>query len=304
MVEKKSADGSSDWAAVAAPFEHRPSPTPRAGADPAAASTAPAQPGAATGPEAPVDPFSPGAWAFAHAPTRAGPLRWPPAPKAASAGELSSGRDRGSLIVVLLALAVLAGSIGVFWLEQFQDDGAATVSAAEGDAEPVPPTDGQVLSETPPPPSSQQEPTASPETGIPEDAALAELEALRAQSLTGLVLDGRWVAQMASKSVGLTAALQTAQNGTNTFYAADILAESLAVQSLVTDPSQVLVLHSVDFGRALTAPDGQPFWVTLVDGGFGSSADVQAWCAQTYPDLDPAALVDRCVPRTLTPPPS
>ena len=206
---------------------------------------------------------------------------------------------------MLVAVVVLVGSAGIFWSLHFQDDSPGTESAAQGSADPVPPVEGQEQpAETAPPPSTEQGSTGGPEAGTPEDAALEELDGLRAQSLAAAIFDGRWVAMVASKSVGITDPLQTAQNGTHTFYAVDILAESLAVQSVVPDPSMVLVLQSPDFGRALTAPDGQPYWVTLVDGGFGSSADVEAWCAQTYPDLDPAALANACAPRTLTPPPS
>jgi hypothetical protein len=136
----------------------------------------------------------------------------------------------------------------------------------------------------------------------PEEEALQELDALREQSLQGLWLDQRWVAQVASKSVGITDPLQTAQNGTNTFYAVDILAESNAARATVSNPSAVLVLHSTDFGKRSTAPDGQPYWVTLYDGGFGSSDAVKAWCASTYASLDPAALANACAPRTLSPP--
>jgi hypothetical protein len=310
MSQTGRADGSSGWAAVEAPFEPVPSPRPQGEIpspaapaednlrlvppvdDPAAAPT--------VSPEPTVPPQgSPDTelWPSARrggAPVRprATPRSWPPAPEAAWAGEGPSGRGRRSLFGVLVAVVVLVGSGGIFWSLHFRDDSPGTTSAAEGSADPVPPTE------------VQEQPAAVAETGTPEDAALAQLDGLRAQTLASLSLDGRWVAMVASKSVGITDPLQTAQNGTHTFYAADILAESQAVQTVVPDPSMVLVLQSPDFGRALTAPDGQPYWVTLVDGGFSSSADVEAWCAQTYPNLDPAALANACVARTLTPPQS
>lgn len=134
-----------------------------------------------------------------------------------------------------------------------------------------------------------------------EELALAELEALRAASLSRLILDRRWVAQVASKSVGITDPLQTAANGTHTFYAVDILVESRAVTSGVA-ASSVLVLRSDDFGRRSFADDGQPYWVTVVDVGFGSSDEVTAWCARTYPTLSPEELENACAPRTLAPP--
>jgi hypothetical protein len=110
------------------------------------------------------------------------------------------------------------------------------------------------------------------------------------------------VAQVASKSVGITDPLQVAANGTHTFYAVDILAESRAAVATVGDPSSVLVLQSVDFGKRSHATDGRPYWVTLVDAGFSSSDDVDLWCARTYPTLTAEQLANSCAARTLTPP--
>ena len=142
--------------------------------------------------------------------------------------------------------------------------------------------------------------SASP-TAMTEQQALTELEALRADSLARLVTDGRWVAQVASKSVGITDPLQTAANGSHTFYAMDILAESRAATSSVSD-SSVFVLTSTDFGKRSFSGDGQPYWITVVDVGSSSSDEVDAWCASTYPTLDPEQLSNACAPRTLVPP--
>jgi hypothetical protein len=142
--------------------------------------------------------------------------------------------------------------------------------------------------------------TAAP-TISPEEQALQELGSLRSASLTRLVLDGRWVAQVASKNVGITDPLQVAANGTHTFYAADILAESKAAVSSVP-PSSALVLLSTDFGKRSLASNGQPYWVTVVDGDFSSSDEVESWCASTFTTLTPQQLADTCAPRTLAPP--
>jgi hypothetical protein len=134
-----------------------------------------------------------------------------------------------------------------------------------------------------------------------EQQALSELATLRADSLPRLVTDNRWVAQVASKSVGITDPLQTAANGTHTFYAVDILAESEAVTQKAP-ASSVLVVQSIDFGKRSHAGDGQPYWITVVDEGFGSSDQVKAWCAQAFSSLTAGQLADTCVPRTLSPP--
>jgi hypothetical protein len=106
---------------------------------------------------------------------------------------------------------------------------------------------------------------------------------------------------VASKSVGITDPLQTASNGSHTFYAVDILAESRAATSSVPD-SSVLVLRSTDFGKRSYSGDGQAYWITVVDVGFASDDQVDAWCASTYPTLTPEQLANACAARTLVPP--
>jgi hypothetical protein len=61
------------------------------------------------------------------------------------------------------------------------------------------------------------------------------------------------------------------------------------------------VLQSTDFGKFSTAADGQPYWVTLVDLGFGSSDAVEGWCASAFSNLTEEQRANACAPRTLTP---
>jgi hypothetical protein len=145
-------------------------------------------------------------------------------------------------------------------------------------------------------------PTPPAPTRTPEEKALTTLQQRHVASLSRLVLDGRWVAQVASKSIGIVDPLQVAANGTHTFYAADILAEIDAVTRTVSDPSSVLVLQSGDFGKRSFAADRQPYWITVVDAGFSGSDSVRSWCAQTFSSLSGEQLDDACVPRTLSPP--
>ncbi|MGY1699339.1 hypothetical protein [Geodermatophilus sp. SYSU D00766] len=155
-----------------------------------------------------------------------------------------------------------------------------------------------------PGPGTAAQPQEQPDTPAAgaEERALAELAALRQESLARLSTDGRWVAQLASKDVGIVDPLQVAQNGTHTFRAVDILAENRAALATVGDPAAVLTLHGTDFGRNARTADGDPFWMTVVDVGAGSRADVEAWCAATYPQLTGEELTNSCVPRRLVPP--
>ncbi|MGY1687040.1 hypothetical protein ACI8AK_15755 [Geodermatophilus sp. SYSU D00867] len=178
------------------------------------------------------------------------------------------------------------------------DTGPCTPHPAPGDLPPC------AAGAEQPAPSTAAAAEPREDAGEPdaEARALAELAALREESLARVPLDGRWVAQLASKDVGITDPLQTAQDGSHTFSAVDVLAESRAGLATVTDPSALYVLQGTDFGRRSTAPDGDPYWITVVDAAFGGRADVEAWCAATYPQLHGAGLTNACLPRRLTPP--
>jgi hypothetical protein len=205
---------------------------------------------------------------------------------------------------VVLAVLLAGGGVGYYLWHRSSASTASGVGSA-GDAGGAPATgatdSGGALG-VPPPAENPPATTSTVPARTAEQAALGQLQALRTESLARVTLDGRWVAQLASKSVGITDPLQTAANGTHTFFANDILVESLRARSTVADPREVYVLWGTDFGKRSTAADGSPYWVTLVDAGFASSADVQAWCSATYPSLSPEQLADTCVPRTLAPP--
>jgi hypothetical protein len=236
----------------------------------------------------------------------------PPPPAPSSHGPARGGGGRRILIAAVVLCLVAAG-LGVAWYLQRPTGteeaaspaasfGAPLSEAAPGnsDADATGEADsGSSASRAP----SRSAATTAPATPTvdPEQQALVELETLRAESLPRLVLDDRWVAQVASKSVGITDPLQTAANGTHTFYAVDILAESRAATASVS-ASSVLVLRSTDFGKRSFAADGQAYWITLVDVGFTSSDQVKAWCAGTYPTLTAEQLANACAARTLTPP--
>ena len=237
-------------------------------------------------------------------PPPAGPTVVPVYPSQAKGGG-------GRRVLAALAVLLLVGAgAGVTWF-LMRDDAPETSAAPSTYGAPLtssPADDDEGSSDSSPSsaptttdaaPSTSETPTP---TAMTEADALAELQSLRSASLSRLVLDDRWVAQVASKSVGITDPLQVAANGTHTFYAVDILIESQAALGTVADPYDVYVVQSTDFGKRSFAPDGQAFWVTLVDAGFGSSDQVQAWCARTYPMMTAEELANACAPRTLAQP--
>lgn len=240
----------------------------------------------------------------------------PPPPVAQGPDQGRPGRGRRRALAAVVA-CLAAAAVGITWIVQ-REDGTAQEAAVptSGFGTPLSRTpaedrDGASTDEpgdrtsdsgTASTSSAPTTSTAPTRAAMTEEQALSTLQELRNSSLAGLVLDSRWVAQAASKSVGITDPLQVAANGTHTFFAVDILAESRAVVASVADPSSVLVLQSSDFGKRSSAADGQRYWVTLVDAGFTSSEQVKAWCASTYPTLTPEQLANACAPRTLAPP--
>jgi len=248
-----------------------------------------------------------------------GPVTVPPQepPPARAPG---GGGSRRGLLIGLLVVCLVAAAGGAGWFFLIRDDNTEPASSSSSaPAYGAPQTksesasdeddkssdeDGDSGASASARPSSNAGATASTSaapTVSPEQQALNELETLRNASLSRLVLDGRWVAQVASKSVGITDPLQTAANGTHIFYAVDILAESKAATSSVAS-SSALVLRSTDFGKRSYASDGQGYWVTLVDVGFTSSDEAESWCASTFSTLTPEQLANACAARTLAPP--
>ena len=236
------------------------------------------------------------------------PYVGPPQAAPPSRGPRGTSARRGILIALALVLVAATGS-GVTWFVLRGHDNGQTAAPGTIDAplSQAAPGNGNAGGGALPggasPSRAPAATTSAPATppAMTEQEALAELETLRGDSLPRLVTDGRWVAQVASKSVGITDPLQTAANGSHTFYAVDILAESREATSSVS-ASSVLVLRSTDFGKRSYAGDGQAYWITVVDVGFAGSAAVDAWCASTYPALDAEQLANACAPRTLTPP--
>jgi len=143
-------------------------------------------------------------------------------------------------------------------------------------------------------PSSISQPRA------PESPALAQLEALRERDLQTVRFTGQWVAQLASKSVGIVDPLQLASNGSHVFYAQDILAEHLALRQGDDVGAPVVLLLTTDYGERRTY-QGEALWATFALGSFGSAADVRSWCSQRFPERSGDALVNACAPRQLEP---
>jgi hypothetical protein len=217
-------------------------------------------------------------------------------------GSRPTRRGGNSLLLGVLVGVLLAGLVLVVVLVAVPGRGTSDASAtgapggvtgAASSSAPAPRTSVSRTTSAAPTTSALPTPTVSP-----EEQALEQLESLRSASLVTLRLDDRWVAQVASKSVGITDPLQVAANGSHTFLAADILAEVEQAQARAGG-QRMLVVQSTDFGKRSYGPNGQPYWVTLVDGGFSSSDDVRSWCARTYYELDATALANACAPRTL-----
>lgn len=130
-----------------------------------------------------------------------------------------------------------------------------------------------------------------------ERQALAELERLATGDRKLTKFKGRWVAQVASKYVGISDPLQRTATGSHVFYAADILAEHKAMRQQFSTPYTVRLLKGSDFLDA--NPNGKLFWYTFVFGDFTSSTDVKTFCTNAFPDLTRKARANQCTWRRL-----
>ncbi len=152
-------------------------------------------------------------------------------------------------------------------------------------------------SATPTPnPTPTPTPTPTPSaTTDPQIAALVSLNQKADADRSVAIAKGQWVAQLASKWVGITDPRQLAANGTHTFFAADIWAEHSELVSRVSDATVVL-RRSTEFGQK-KSHDGEPYWTTqVVSPAFASQDEVTAWCASFYPDLSGEDLRNSCLP--------
>ncbi|MEU4473547.1 hypothetical protein [Micromonospora sp. NPDC023888] len=193
------------------------------------------------------------------------------------------------MAVLVVAVAVAVGQDGG------AQPGSSSVSAVPtepretfGDGDPG----GHDLSE---------EPIPSATTILdPEDEALSALHELNGQDLPTVSLEGRYAAQLASKTVGIVDPNQVAENGSHTFYAQDILAEHNHLRQRFADETRIVLLLSTDYGRQ-QLHEGQPLWVTFALVSDSSKEGVASWCAAQFPSLSAEALENQCVARRLNP---
>ncbi|WP_432498223.1 hypothetical protein [Kineococcus auxinigenes] len=134
-----------------------------------------------------------------------------------------------------------------------------------------------------------------------DEQALATLQELRAQGLAEHPPQGQWVAQLAAKSVGTTDPVQTAANGSSTFYATDILEQTRRIASR-TAGGDVFVLASTDFAPGTVDARGNPYWTTFATGPFADAGDVRTWCDSVFADVPERERVNACFPEQLLPP--
>ncbi|WP_337062176.1 hypothetical protein [Kineococcus sp. G2] len=196
----------------------------------------------------------------------------------------------GVVLLVLLALLTLQNLSGTGRLVpvvRAADTPVGALAAAPAPSAPVTtPTGGA--------PAVGATPAADAE-------ALATLRRLRARGLADHPPQGQWVAQLAAKSIGTTDPGQRAANGSSTFYAADILAQTRRIASGIAG-GDVFVLASTDFGERAVDARGNPYWTTFADGPFAAAADVRAWCDSVFAAVPESERANACFPRQLTAP--
>lgn len=247
----------------------------------------PAEPASATGAAGPQAPPQRGAWqGYSKAVPGEDevPLRLPPDAHAPAARRAvpRAGRSRAPLFIGVVAVLLVVGVLAAVTLLRGDRAASSRPAVTASDASPG---------------AGQSSPLETPGS---EAAALAELETLAAADLAAVPRSNQYVAQLASKHVGISDPRQTATNGTHTFYAIDILAEHRALRDRLASV-QVVLLRSSEYGLRRTH-DGQPYWVTMaLSPDFGSGDEVRAWCRGAFPDLAGAELTNSCMVNRLAP---
>lgn len=279
------------------------------------------QPGQTQPPMTPWDESAPGPAMMAPAPVGGGPPPTPPGAAPAPRGPSTT------IAVAAISLVVLVGLVVLGWGYFFSGGGPNTKVAPSPTAEatlappPTPTVDSdptathsapptvETLSPSPAPnedtvtpitPEPATAPTTETEITVDvQEAARAELELRRADSLPFVTLDGRWVAVLSTKKSGITDPEQTAKNGSHVFYEDDILAlhEELALE--FAGSARVLLVKTSDFGKQ--RKNGDVFWRTIADAGFTSKEAVTLWCAEQYSGTQ-KEIENSCLPSAMVPP--
>ena len=206
-----------------------------------------------------------------------------PRPAGARPGPRGLRALQVTALVLAVVLLAMLGLLATRTLAAPADRAATT---------PTAPRDPVARASAPPSPSGG--------TAAADAEATAELEALRRSGLATHAPRGQWVAQLSAKSVGTTDPVQTASNGSSTFYPADILAQSREIASGAAG-GDVFVLKTTDFGEGLLDARGNPYWVTLAAGPFADVEDVRTWCASMFADVPAEVRGNVCLPKQLTP---
>lgn len=163
---------------------------------------------------------------------------------------------------------------------------------ADRSASPSSPTATSVVTHAPSP--------ATQKTVDPEDAALTQLSALAARDGARVSKHGQWVAQLASKWIGVRDPLQVTASGSHTFHATDILAEHEELASMLSGSTDVVLLDSRTYGKR-SEHNGEAIWVTMALGDFSSESDVKDFCLALYPNLPSDERENSCMPNRLKP---
>ena len=227
-----------------------------------------------------------------------------PSPGAASAVQVRRAprrRPRGLLALQLSAAVLSVALVALLAVITVRGGGPSTAGPAA--AGPTSPAVASSLPGASGPDASgpgASGPGASGPGATDDAAALQQLEALRARGLAGHPPTGQWAAQLAAKSIGTTDPAQVAANGSHTFYAGDILAQSRRIADGPAG-SDVFVLRSDDYGKGSVDARGNPYWTTLAAGPFASAADVRTWCDSVFGDVPAATRGNVCLPRQLLP---
>jgi len=216
-----------------------------------------------------------------------------------------SRRKRTGLIVGLIVAAVLLAGGATAVVTMNGPGGAlATWGRPAPMPSPTPTRDRPTASPSQVTTSTRtSQPTATTTALLdPEAEALRSLGEQAARDGARITKQGQWVAQLASKYVGVTDPRQVTANGSHTFMAADIWAEYEELKRRgVSLGKEVVLLDSRTYGKRHHR-NGEALWVVAaVSPSFTDEASVKSFCAGMYPNLSGKDLTNSCMPNRLNP---
>jgi len=216
---------------------------------------------------------------------------------------VTGGRDRRPLVAGLasaLVVLVFFGWFVTFGPGQWRGSEPSAMEAMASQPKEHPSQTPTTMASALAPQVSAPPALTSARGLVTEEDALVALKGQSERSASTVNFQGQWVAQLASKYVGIVDPVQVTTSGTHKFLAVDIWNEHRTLAETITD-ARVLLLDSRTFGTG-KSNDGAAYWMTFAtDPSFTNADEILAWCSAQFPSLSGTVLNNHCLSTRLAP---